>query len=209
MAQKIKTTRMELLKLKKKKKLAQKGHKLLKEKRDALISEFFKLVDVVKEKRAVMEAELAQAFKSLIMAQALAGLTEVARAANSVHPVDNLDYSQRSIMGVKVPVIVFKLDKKPATEKGYSIIANPEEIDKAADLFESVLVNVMELAQHEATAVKLAEEIKKTKRKVNALEQVLIPRIEKDIKYIVMRLEEMERENFSRLKSIKAKMEAS
>ena len=96
---------------------------------------------------------------------------------------------------------------RKSSERGYSLLTTSVEIDDAAKCFETSLNLLIKLAEKEATARKLAEEIKKTKRKVNALERILIPKLEADASYITMRLEEMERENFSRLKVIKKRIE--
>ena len=204
MAGKLKAaTRMELLSTKKKIKLASKGHKLLKQKRDALISEFFTLIDGLKKIRKELEDELAIAYKSLIMAQAMSGIEEVKRAADSSSEIPSIKASQKTIMGVKVPV--FEWDPGE-TRPSYSLISSSTELDVALSNFQKVLKTLVKLAETEETVHKLAEEIKKTKRKVNALERILIPRLQADVVYIKMRLEEMERENFSRLKIIKKRI---
>lgn len=202
----IKTTRMELLKLKKKAVLAKKGHKLLKEKRDALISEFFKMIDTLKSARKEMEEQLAHAYRSLVLAIAVSGIDNVTIAANSVGHMPEITSKPRTIMGVKVPVFDFSAVKRKAEERGYSTISTSVELDKAAENFEKALNLLIKLAELEATTVDLAEEIKKTKRKVNSLEQIVIPKLNKEARYITMRLEEMERENFTRLKMIKSKI---
>ncbi|MFC1801291.1 V-type ATP synthase subunit D [Nanoarchaeota archaeon] len=204
MSKNIKTTMMELLRLKKKLKLAQKGHKLLKEKRDALISEFFKLVDNLKRLRKETEEKLAEAYQSLIFAQATMGYLEVKRAADAVFDKIELKTERRSVMGVSVPKFECQM---PEEKMSYSVLVNSLELDGATVKFREALLAIVQLAEVEASAVNLAEDIKKTKRKVNALEKIVMPRIEKDSVYIRMRLEEMERENFSRLKCIKARME--
>lgn len=208
MAQKtIIATRMELLKLKRKSKLAKKGHKLLKEKRDALISEFFKLVDNLKQYRSDVEEQLQTAYRSLSIAQAVQGIEEIERAADSTQSLPAVKTKANAIMGVQVPK--FEMDSIESTpfRRGYSMTNTSVELDTASQKFELVLQKLIKLAEIEHTAFKLAEEIKKTKRKVNALEQIVIPGIHKTITYITMRLEEMERENFGRLKIIKKRME--
>tara|TARA_Y100000310_G_C20588756_1_gene766838 strand:+ start:211 stop:840 length:630 start_codon:yes stop_codon:yes gene_type:complete len=207
MASQIKAaTRMELLSLKKKVKLAIKGHKLLKEKRDALVSEFFKLIDNLKNIRKEMEDKLEIAYKSLIMAQAISGSSEVEIAASSIKGAGTIEFKPNNIMGVKVPKFKYEKSETKISEKGYSLFSTSLELDTAAKNFEAVLEIIVKLGEAEATIRRLAEEIKKTKRKVNALERILIPRLEEDIVYIRMRLEEMERENFSRLKVIKKRI---
>lgn len=205
----VKATRMDLLKLKKKITLASKGHKLLKEKRDALVSEFFSLIDELKGKRKTVEGKLAEAYKAIILAEAVSGYEEVERAANSTAPMSEISHETQNIMGVKVPRFTFTEANKKITELGYSLLSTSVEIDRAAKSFEESLNLLIKLAEKEATASKLAEEIKKTKRKVNALERILIPKLQMDATYITMRLEEMERENFSRLKVIKKRIEGN
>ncbi|RMF06194.1 V-type ATP synthase subunit D [Candidatus Woesearchaeota archaeon] len=202
----IKATRMELLRLKRKKKLAIKGHKLLKEKRDALVSEFFKLIEDLEQYRSKAEEKLSTAFRALVMAQAISGKQDVVIAANSNSSWISLKSETRTIMGVKVPKLDFEAGKDG---RGYSKISSSAELDTASEAFEEALKEIIKLAELESTAEKLAEEIKKTKRKVNALEQIVIPRISESITLISMRLEEMERENFARLKVIKGNMEAA
>lgn len=208
MAQKtIIATRMELLKLKRKSKLANKGHKLLKEKRDALISEFFKLVDNLKEYRKDVEEQLSGAYRALSVAQAMQGIEEVEYAADSTFSLPPLTSKANAIMGVQVPEFSMEDIESTPFKRGYSLTSTSVDIDTASRKFETVLQKLVKLAEIEHTAFKLAEEIKKTKRKVNALEQIVIPRIQNTIIYITMRLEEMERENFGRLKIIKKRME--
>jgi V/A-type H+-transporting ATPase subunit D len=199
-------TRMGLLDTKKRIKLASKGHKLLKEKRDALISEFFAIVDQLKALRKQAEAELDVAFKSLILAQAVDGISTVRRAASVTAPLPPLGMSHKTIMGLKVPVFSWSGVETKVSEKGYSLISSSVELDEAAKKFENVLNTLVQIAEQEAAIHTLAEDIKKTKRKVNALEQILIPRLAEEKAYITMRLEEMEREAFGRLKIIKAKI---
>jgi V/A-type H+/Na+-transporting ATPase subunit D len=196
-------TRMELLAIKKKIKLATKGHKLLKQKRDALISEFFSLVDGLKKTRKDLENQINVAFKSLILAQAVNGREEVERAAGSAEKINPISVSHKTIMGVKAPI--FKWEKKE-NKISYSMLSTSTELDTASTNFSNVLETLIKLAEIESTVKSLANEIKKTKRKVNALERILIPRLHYQATYIIMRLEEMERENFSRLKMIKKRI---
>lgn len=203
----IKATRMDLLKLKKKINLASKGHKILKEKRDALVSEFFSLIDELKEKRKILEANLADAYKAIILAEGVSGYGEVERAADSTVPIGEIGHKTQNIMGIKVPNFIFAEEEKKTKGRGYSLLSTSVEVDRAAKIFEESLKLLIKLAEKEAAATKLAEEIKKTKRKVNALERILIPKLQSDVTYITMRLEEMERENFSRLKVIKKRIE--
>jgi len=203
----VNPTRMELLKLKTKAKLAAKGYKLLKEKRDALIMEFFEIVDRAKGVRQNVEEKLADAFRSVIIAQATLGTMKVATASMAIKSEISLDIESRNIMGIKVPVVDMKETRKPLLERGYGLIDTSAQLDEATVRFEEALSAITELAEIEETVKLLAVEIEKTKRRVNALENIVLPRLDSTVKYIRMRLDEMERENFFKLKRIKATME--
>jgi len=204
----VNPTRMELLKLKTKMKLAKKGHDLLKEKRDALIMEFFEIIDEAKDARKKAEDVLYSAYRSLTIAQATLGSLKVAEASLSVKPVTSLEIKSKNIMGIKVPVLNLAMPERTLLERGYSIKETSAQVDDAALKFEEALKLLVKLAEVEITIKLLAEEIEKTKRRVNALENILLPRLSTTVKYIKMRLDEMERENFFKLKRIKSAMEA-
>jgi V/A-type H+-transporting ATPase subunit D len=204
----VKPTRMELLKLKSKDKLAVKGHKLLKEKRDALIMEFFRIMDEARGAREKTDAYLASAFKALTLAQATLGTAKVAEVANATRSSADFETAFTNIMGVRVPVFQMGETGRKLTERGYGLMDTSSQLDEAASLFEEALAAVVRLAEIEKSIMLLAKDIESTKRRVNALENILIPRLQKTIKYITLRLDEMERENFFKLKRIKAVMEA-
>lgn len=203
----IKPTRMELLKLRKRVLLAEKGHKLLKEKRDALISEFLLIIKEVRKRRRKMEKELATAFKSLMAAKALIGTRTVNQLSQITEQDITLDLKTRNIMGVTVPVINLPETKRKMTERGYSLFDTSTQLDEAAYNFEKVLQAIVQLTEIEETVKRLALEVEKTKRRVNALEYIVIPRLKATAKYIQMHLDEMARDSFLRLKKIKAVLE--
>ncbi len=202
----VNPTRMELLKLKDREKLAIKGHGLLKEKRNALIMEFFSILDRVKGLRENVEKKLEQSFADLILAKTMMGDFEVRKAAMSVKGSLDISVDTRNIMGVTVPVIEYEDMKKSMTERGYGLVDTSAKLDESSRGFEEVIKLILELSEIEMTVKLLAGEIESTKRRVNALEHIIIPRLENTVKYIEMRLEEMERENFVRLKMIKKAM---
>ena len=210
MAEKIESvnpTRMELLKLKTKVKLAEKGHNLLKEKRDALIMEFFEIVEEAKGARKNAESKLKEAYRALTISQAMLGSLRVAESALSVKPSTELKIKSRNIMGIKVPVLEIKVEERSLLERGYSIRETSAQLDESARLFEEALRLIAVQAEVEMIIRLLVEEIEKTKRRVNALENIVLPELGATVKYIKMRLDEMERENFFKLKRIKALME--
>jgi len=203
----VSPTRMELLKLTRRVKLAEKGHDLLKEKRDALIAEFLDVVSEVRAARKEMEEKLKEAFNNLILAQALLGVENVRQISLMTARKISLDFDARSIMGVSVPVIEAESFSRKATERGYGFVDTSAVLDRCARSFEEALEKIIKVAEVEETVRRLAEEVEKTKRRVNALEYILIPKLKATRKYIQMRLDEMERENFIRLKKIKAILE--
>jgi V/A-type H+-transporting ATPase subunit D len=203
----INPTRMELLKLKQREKLAIKGHSLLKEKRNALIMEFFNILERVKGSRENVSEKLKDAYKDLTASQIIMGDLAVKKAAMSVKESVNVDIESRSIMGVVVPVMDYDVQQRNIVERGYGFMDTSVKLDEAAKEFEESLALIIELAEVEKTIILLASEIESTKRRVNALEHIIIPRIKNTVKYIEMRLEEMDRENFVRLKMIKKTLE--
>ena len=204
----VSPTRMELLRLSRREKLAEKGHDLLREKRDALIAEFLDIIGEVRDIRKEVEAKLDEAFESLILAQALSGVEQVRQQSLMTGHRILIDSSTRSIMGVQIPILELS-DKlvRNVTERGYSLIDSSSALDRAARSFEEALQLIIKLGEMEEAVRNLAGEVEKTKRRVNALEYIMIPSLKATRKYIRMRLEEMDRENFTRLKKIKAMLE--
>ncbi len=204
----VSPTRMELLRLRRREQLAVKGHDLLREKRDALIAEFLDVVGEVRDARMVAEENLKEAFEYLIIAQAGLGVEEVRHLSLMTAREIPMDFSMRSIMGVNVPIIELpEVLSREVTERGYGLMDSSSAVDSCARRFEEALAKIIKLAELEEAVRNLAGEVEKTKRRVNALEYVMIPRLKTTRKYIQMRLEEMERENFTRLKKIKAILE--
>ncbi len=199
----IKPTRMELLKTKKRLKLAEKGHKLLKEKRDTLVMEFFETLKEIKELRESLGEKLWEADKQLVLAEAYQGEHDVERLAIGLAGNTIVSFRTKNIMGVKVP----ELEKLVIEPEWYSLMSASTYLESAVSLYRQVTPDFIKLVELQLKLKKLGDEIKKTKRRVNALEYITIPVLEDIKKEIAFKLEEMERENFTRLKKIKAKAE--
>ena len=206
--QNVKPTRMELLKLRKRIKLADKGHRLLKEKRDALISEFMVVIKEYREARKNVEENLKIAFYNLLMAEVLLGSRDIEQIAGITLRDIDLDFTTKNIMGVSVPIMKIDNLVRRINERGYGFLSTNAKLDDAAKNFEESLSVIVRLAEVEESVRRIAQEVEKTKRRVNALEYIVIPRLKATIKHIEMRMEEIERESFMRLKKIKAFLEA-
>ncbi|MDV3104649.1 V-type ATP synthase subunit D [Thermococcus waiotapuensis] len=204
----VKPTRMELLNLKRRITLATKGHELLKDKQDALVMEFFTVYDEALRLREELSKEMEAAFEALLNAQLEVGTLRLKEAALSVKPNREIEIKQRNVMGVSVPLIEAESFRRNVQERGYSFVSTGPSVDLVAEKFEEVLDLAVRLAEVEETLKRLAKEIETTKRRVNALEYIIIPRMEATVKFIKQRLDEIERENFFRLKRVKALIEA-
>ncbi|MBI2557753.1 V-type ATP synthase subunit D [Candidatus Woesearchaeota archaeon] len=204
MPQDIKPTRSELLKLKRQIRLAKSGYSLLKKKRDGLILEFFEILKKAKSLRGELVNEYQIALEKINIARALEGDLKVKSIAMAIKDIPDVKLTAKNIMGVKVPKIESSEIKKAFMERGYGIY-NSSAIDEAASAYEKVVEKIILAAEVETSMRKLLNEIEKTKRRVNALEFVVMPNLDKTRVFIQLRLEEMERENIFRMKRIKAK----
>ncbi len=196
----VNPTRMELLRLRKRLQLARRGHKLLKDKQDELMKRFMGLVHQIKELRLSVESELEEAWKRFLVARSVGG-GEIVEAAVSVPTrKTELEVGKEQIMNVVVPVFKLKAEGKV---NSYGLATTPAELDTALMAMERVLERMIELASKEKALELLGDEIEKTRRRVNALEYVLIPNLVETIRYISMKLSEMERGNLTRLMRVK------
>ena len=197
-------TRMELTRLKKKLKTAQRGHKLLKDKRDELMKQFLDIVRRNRELRAKVEKGLEQANAAFTVASALMSPEMLEQALLYPKQSVELDMKFKNIMSVNVPVYQFHTRNEDPTEiYPYGFAQTSGELDAALEALASVFNDMLELAEVEKTMQLLAEDIEKTRRRVNALEYVKIPQMEEAIKYITMKLDENERSNTIRLMKVK------
>ncbi len=192
--------RMELLASKQQKKLAEKGHSLLIKKRDALIREFFRAIKEYQEAEEQTKRELARANDLLQRSQAISGSNRVKGIALSTEAKMEVHFEKKNIMGVRVPKIALALEEYP---QNTSPIGTCHYVTQTQEIFSELLPKIISLAELEQTIYALADEIKKTKRRVNALEHIRIPQIQQEIKQIRERLEEREREEFVRIKHLK------
>ncbi len=204
MAQDIKPTRSELLRIKKQIKLAKSGHGLLKKKRDGLILEFFEILKKARTLRQEMVREYLNALEKINVARALEGDLRVKSVAMAISNVPDIKLVTKNIMGVKVPKIESSEIRKDFMKRGYGVY-NSSAIDEAAAAYEKVVEKIILAAEIETSMRKLLNEIERTKRRVNALEFVVMPNLNRIRAFISLRLEEMERENTFRMKRIKAK----
>lgn len=204
----IKPTRMELLKLKKRVILAGKGHKLLKEKRDALITEFLIIAGTVQDIRKEATDQLARAYADLLAAQAVMGIGAIKQISLNTAQDIQVTMHSRMIMGVMVPILQLSEVERSMIRRGYGFSDTSTLLDEAGSRMEQALKQIVKLAEVEETVRQLAMEVQKTKRRVNALEYIVIPKLKATVKYIRMRLDEIELESFIRLKKIKAVLDA-
>ncbi|MCQ1538753.1 V-type ATP synthase subunit D [Methanocalculus taiwanensis] len=204
----VKPTRSELIALKRRIKLSERGYKLLKMKRDGLILEFFKILEQAKDTRDELARKYERAQEMIAIADTVEGAIGVKAAAFSVGDVPQIELKSKNIMGVVVPEIKSSSVRKSPTERGYGLIGTSSVIDEAADAFEDLLESIIHSAEIETTMKRLLDEIESTKRRVNALEFKVIPELTEARDFIKMRLDEMEREELFRLKKIKARTEA-
>ena len=205
MAQDVKPTRSELIQLKRKIKLSESGHKLLKMKRDGLIIEFFKILNEARNVRTELDAAYAKSVEKFNLASAVEGMITVRSTAFTAKESPEIQLSGHNIMGVVVPKISSTGVRKSLTERGYGIIGTSSYIDETADSYEDLVEKIIIAAELETAMKRILNEIEKTKRRVNALEFKVIPELIATMKYIRFVLEELERENTFRLKRIKAR----
>ena len=200
----ITPTRMVLNQLKGRLKTARRGHKLLKDKRDELMRQFLDIVRRNKVLRAEVEQGLTEAFGSLSVASAIMSPEMLEQALMYPRQSVELGMTFRNIMSVNVPVYDFKTkNNDPSEIFPYGFAQTSGELDDALEKMARVFQDMLELAQVEKTMQLLAQEIEKTRRRVNALEYVMIPDLEENIRYITMKLDENESSTKVRLMKVK------
>jgi V/A-type H+-transporting ATPase subunit D len=205
----VNPTRMELTGLKGRLKTAKRGHKLLKDKQDELMKKFIDYVKKNMELREAVEKELTVAFKNFLIARAVMSSEVLEEAIMYPTQKINLEMSVKNIMSVNSPVfnLIREENKEASSIYPYGLATTSGELDGAIYSLQEVFDKLIELAQAEKSCQLMANEIEKTRRRVNALEYVMIPQLIETVKYITMKLDENERGSRVRLMKVKDMME--
>jgi len=201
----INPTRQELLRLKKRLVLARKGHKLLKDKQDELVRNFLEIIEETKKLRIEADEEIQSVYQSFSIAEGIVGGPVLESLFAVPGAGTELKSKTKSIMNLKVPEFEAEITGDPFD---YGTVRSSVTVDRSVRRYGNLLETLLKLAEREKTSILLAEEIEKTRRRVNALEYILIPNITDTIKYITMKLSEMERSALTRIMKVKDLIEA-
>ncbi len=199
----VNPTRMEMTRLKGQLKTASRGYKLLKDKLDELMKQFMEIVRENKRLREQAEAALEEAYQNFIIARAVLSEASIGEALMIPRQSVSVKVTKRNIMSVNVPVFDFGGEEGGGSIFPYGTAFTSGELDSAMVSFSNAMEPLLRLAESEKTAQLLAQEIEHTRRRVNALENVMIPNYQETIKFISMKLEENERANTTRLMKVK------
>ena len=197
----VKPTRMELSNLKKRKKVAVRGHKMMKDKRDELVRRFIEYARKNKVLRAEVEEKLSRAMKSFVLARASMSEAEVEEALLYPARAAEVTAGIQHVLSISVPALTIQAQEGFTYPYGFATTS--ADLDLSVQLLAEVLPLLVQLAEIEKTCDRLADEIEKTRRRVNALEYVMIPQFTETIRRIQMKLEENERGNLTRLMKTK------
>ncbi|MBD3181221.1 V-type ATP synthase subunit D [Candidatus Poribacteria bacterium] len=196
----VNATRMELMRLKKRLKLAQRGYDLLKRKQDELMRQFLELVEQIGNLRTEIEDRLANAHREFLMARSVMDRETMEESIMFPNQTLNMNVSTVPVMNLRLP----RFDvKSEGSVYSYGLSTTSGDLDSALGAYSELLPEMLRLSHVERSVQLLANEIEVTRRRVNALEYILIPNLQDTIKYITMRLDEMERSNLSRLMKVK------
>ncbi len=201
----IKPTRMELLELKKKLNLAINGHRLLKKKRDGLIMELRSMLKDVRHIKAQLVEKLRMANELILNIEMNESPEEIELVSGIMMKSAHAEVLIRNVMGVPLPKIKGEISGREFEKSKYALTFFSLDVIRAVRLYEEIFLEILKTAEIDMSIRNLLEEIEKTKRRVNALENKVIPEIQESIAWIKMMLDEMERENLIRLKRIKGK----
>ena len=193
----VNPTRMEMTRLKRQLTTAKRGHKLLKDKQDEMIRQFMLLIKKNRSLRIEVEEELSQIMKKFGMAKLKMSRVGMLEAMMIPSQATNVEVGSKSIMNIKIPTVKYETQK--AIDLTYGFAFTPSELDKTIIDLSHLLPKLIELAQLDKSCDLLANEIEKTRRRVNAIEFIMIPNMIESIRYIQMKLEDNERSNIIRL----------
>jgi V/A-type H+-transporting ATPase subunit D len=200
----VNPNRMELLRLKRQLATARRGHRLLKDKRDELMRQFLDIIRQNKVLREQFEEMIMKANRQMLLARAVMSPEVLGAALMTGHEMLSVDIDTRNIMSVNVPVFTSPyLISGQIENLPYGMASTAPELDLAIMTLNEVFPEMIELAEVEKTAQLLADEIEKTRRRVNSLEYVLIPELVESIRSITMKMDENERGNLTRLMKVK------
>jgi V/A-type H+-transporting ATPase subunit D len=204
----VRPTRAELLERREQIKLAEQGMDLLKQKRDALLIEFMGVMDETLRLSESLQKSVSEAQYSLAVAKAVDGTVALRSAGMATHGEIVVDMTGTKIMGVSVPVVTKgESPIRSSFTRGYAVTGISSRVDETAGKFEQILDVIIEYADIETRLKRLGEEIQKTNRRVNALEQITVPQLREQVTYIRQTLDERAREDLFRLKKVKKKIE--
>ena len=199
----VNPTRMELNKLKDRLLTARRGHKLLKDKRDGLMRKFLETAKKTAQFRIKIEKDILNANLHFELARAKTSQQVVNTALLISNQEATIELSTSNIMGVSTPSFSLKRKSKPSENISYALSQNSIYLDEAINLYDNILPDLVKLAEQEKTIFILADEIEQTRRKVNALEHLIIPNYQDTIRFIALKLDENERSNIARLSRAK------
>ncbi len=201
----VNPTRMELTKLKARLVTASRGHKLLKDKQDELMRRFIEMIRRNKVLREQVEKELIEVFKEFLVSSAIMSPEFLEQAVALPKEEITVDIQQKNVMSVNVPVMNFvrKLADDPSSIYPYGYAQTSSELDDAISRLYAVMPQLLDLAEVEKSCQLMADEIEKTRRRVNALEYRTIPELQETIRFIRMKLDENERSTITRLMKVK------
>ncbi len=202
----VNPTRMELNKLKARLKTATRGHKLLKDKTDEMVRRFSVIIRENKKLRDDVEADVAKVLSQFAVARSLMSKSQILLAFSMPSVSLELDCDKSNVMSISVPKLSLK-ENRSENLYPYSLAEVTSEADYSVEMVGKVLTKLVKLAETEKTVSMLADEIEKGKRRVNALEYVMIPNLKETIKSITMKLEENDRSSRTRLMKVKSMLE--
>ena len=204
---KVNPTRMALSELKLRLVTAKRGHKLLKDKQDELMRQFINLIKENKKLRVEVEKELSESFKSFLLASATMSPLFLESAVSFPKEKLSVEIKSKNIMSVNVPEMKFVKEEMEGSIFPYGFVQTSAELDDTVVKLQKVLDNLLSLAEIEKSCQLMADEIEKTRRRVNALEYSTIPNLEETVKDIRMKLDENERATITRLMKVKQMLE--